>query len=312
MDGPEGGGLEGFEGFETFDLDVGPATIHGVRSRAGEAEREAVLLLHGFPQSHVMWHRVAPALAATGRPVVASDLRGYGDSSRPDAGADHGGYSFRAMAADQVAVMRALGFDRFAVVAHDRGARTAHRLTLDHPGSVSRLVLMDILPTAYVYSHVDRRLASAYYHWFFFIQPYDLPERLIGGDPAYYLRSLLGAWGSGLERHHPAAMAEYERCFADPGARHAMMEDYRAGASLDLRHDAASEAAGQRIEAPTLVLWGADGTVGRNPEHPLEVWRRLAADPATMTGEAIAGAGHFLAEDAPEATLAAVLRFLGG
>lgn len=305
------GGFEGFEGFEAFDLDVGGAVIHGVR-RDGEPGKEPVLLLHGFPQSHVMWHRLAPAVAATGRPVVATDLRGYGDSSRPPGGDDHGGYSFRAMAADQVAAMQALGFGRFALVAHDRGARTAHRMALDHPAAVSLLVLMDILPTAYVYGHVDRRLATAYYHWFFFIQPYDVPERLISADPAFYLRSLLGGWGTGLDRHDQRALAEYERCFADPAARHAMMEDYRAGASIDLRHDGESEAAGRRIEAPTLILWGEAGMVGHNPEDPLSVWRTRAADPERMAGRPVPGAGHFLCEDAPEETAQEVVRFLAG
>lgn len=300
---------EGFEGFEGFDLDVGDAVIHGVRHQ-GDDGQEPVLLLHGFPQSHVMWHRLAPAVAATGRSVVATDLRGYGDSSRPPAGPDHGGYSFRSMAADQVAVMGALGFERFAVVAHDRGARTAHRLALDHPDALSRLVVMDILPTAYVYSHVDRALATAYYHWFFFIQPYDVPERLISADPGFYLRSLLGGWGSGLDRHHPRALAEYGRCFADPDARHAMMEDYRAGASIDLVHDEESEGAGRRIQAPALILWGGAGMVGRNREDPLDVWRSRAADPARMQGRPIAGAGHFLCEDAPAETAEAVIAFL--
>lgn len=257
-----------------------------------------------------MWHRIAPALVAAGHPVVATDLRGYGDSSRPPGGDDHSGYSFRAMAGDQVAVMRELGYPTYAVVAHDRGARTAHRMVLDRPDVVTRLAILDILPTAYVYSHVDRRLATAYYHWFFFIQPHPVPERLISADPAFYLRSLLGAWGSGLERHDPEAVAAYERSFADPEARHAMMEDYRAGASVDLAHDAASEAAGDLIRVPALVLWGASGMVGRNPEDPLAVWRALAADPGRVSGQAIPGAGHFLAEDAPGETLEAVRHFL--
>jgi haloacetate dehalogenase len=217
------------------------------------------------------------------------------------------------MAADQVAVMAALGFDRFAVVGHDRGARVTHRLALDHPDAVTRLALLDIMPTEYVYSHVDRRLATAYYHWFLFIQPADLPERLLAGDPLAYLHSVLGGWGSsGLDAHDPAAVAEYERVFTDPHARHAMLEDYRAAASIDLAHDAASERAGRRIAAPCLVLWGDRGLVGNSQDPPLDVWRSRAADPSLVTGEAIRGAGHFFVDERPVETLAALAPFLKG
>jgi haloacetate dehalogenase len=294
-------------GFEPVDVVVSGVRIHGVRGGEGPP----VLLLHGFPQSHVMWHRIAPELARE-YTVVAVDLRGYGDSDRPDAGPDHAGYAFRAMAADQVALMEALGFPRFAVVGHDRGARVTHRMALDHPDRVERLALLDILPTAYVFEHVDRRVATANYHWFFLSQPADLPERLIGGDPLYFLHRLLGSWGSGLDAHAPEALREYERVFADPAARRAMIEDYRAAASIDLEHDTASAAAGQRIAAPCLVLWGERGVVAGNPTGPLEVWRSLAADPASMIGGVIAGAGHFLAEENHADTLAALQAFLGG
>jgi haloacetate dehalogenase len=291
-----------FVGFEAFDLDVGGAVVHGVRGGQGPP----VLLLHGFPQTHAMWHEVAPALTLE-HTVVATDLRGYGDSSRPPSAPDHAPYSFRAMAADQVACMAALGHRSFAVVGHDRGARVCHRMALDHPHAVERVVLMDILPTAYVYGHVDRRLAIAYYHWFFFVQPDGLPERLIAGDPAYYVRALLARWG-GLERYHPEALGEFVRCFDDPDVRHAMMEDYRAGATIDLEHDAASASAGERVSAPTLVLWGAASVVGANPEDPLEVWRPLVDWP--VEGRAIDGAGHYLVEDRPVETLAALRGFL--
>lgn len=250
-----------------------------------------------------MWHRVAPALAHD-HTVVVTDLRGYGDSSRPAAGADHAGYSFRAMAEDQLAVMQALGHEQFAVIGHDRGARVAHRLTLDHPEAISRVALLDILPTTYVYDSVDQRLATAYYHWFFFIQPEPVPEMLMSADPIAYLHSLLGGWGSGLGAFAPEALAEYERCFADPEARHSMMEDYRAGASIDLEHDRADS--DRRIDVPTLIMWGSRGVVGNGPVDPVTVWRDYASD---VRGAAI-DAGHFLVEEQPDTTLAALRAFL--
>ena len=300
-------GAEMLDGFRTVDVPVrteaGEVTVHAAVGGDGPP----VLLLHGFPQTHVMWHRIAPALAET-HTVVAADLRGYGDSSRPPAGDDHAGYSFRAMAADQHALMRALGHERFALVGHDRGARVAHRLALDEPAAVTRAALFDILPTAHVYDSVDRRLATAYYHWFFFIQPDPVPERLISGDPIGYLHVLLGGWGSsGMSFYDPAAVAEYERIFADADARHAMLEDYRAGASVDYERDSADAAAGRRVEVPLLVLWGARSVVGTGPDDPLEIWRSRAHE---VSGTAL-DAGHFLAEERPEETLAALREFLG-
>ena len=288
-----------FEGFEHARVDTGDATIKVVHGGSGPP----VLLLHGFPQTSAMWAGIAPELAAT-HTVVATDLRGYGESSRPESGADHAGYSFRAMAADQVAVMTALGHERFAVVGHDRGARVTHRMALDHPDRLTRAAVLDILPTRYVYAHVDRALATAYYHWFFFIQPADVPERLIAGDPIGYLHTLLEAWGSGTGYLSPEAVASYEKAFADPAARHAMLEDYRAGASVDLEHDEADR--DRRVEVPLLVVWGTRGVVGRSPVSPLDVWREWGLDVRGATVEA----GHFLVEERPAETLSLLQSFL--
>jgi haloacetate dehalogenase len=183
-------------------------------------------------------------------------------------------------------------------------------MAIDHPAQVERLVLMDILPTAHVYANVTRRTATAYYHWFFFIQPYDLPERMISADPIWYLHRLLAGWASPIDGHHPDALAAYEEAFSDPEARHAMMEDYRAGAKIDLRLDEESAAAGRRIQAPALVLWGGRGLVGSDPEGPLAVWRRLTDRPGDMEGAPIEGAGHFMLEDRPDDTIAALTAFL--
>lgn len=234
--------------------------------------------------------------------MVAPDLRGYGRSDpAPD-----GDYSFRAMAADPVAVMAELGFERFAVVGHDRGARTAHRLAQDHPARVSRVALLDIMPTDYVYATVDRRVATDYYHWFLYVQPAPMPENLLSADPIGYLHTVLGSWGSGLSAHSAEALAAYEEAFADPDRRHAMLEDYRAGASIDLEHDAAAGP----LRCPTLVLWGDRGAVGGYAESPRDVWRTRAVDPALVHGHAIPDAGHFLVEDNLPATLTALGDFL--
>lgn len=260
-----------------------------------------LLLLHGYPQTHAMWHRIAAQLAERFT-VVASDLRGYGDSSKPEGGPRHENYSKRAMAADQVEVMRALGFVRFRLAGHDRGARVAHRLTLDHPHAVERLAVLDISPTRIMYGRTDKAFATAYYHWFFLIQPFDLPERLIGADPVYYLRKKIGGWSRGMTYFDPRALAEYERCFCNRATIHASCEDYRAAAAIDLEHDAAD--ADSRIECPVLALWGDEGVVNRLFK-PLEDWRSVARD---VRGRALRS-GHFLAEEAPEDTLQELLSF---
>jgi haloacetate dehalogenase len=290
------------EGFEAVDVGVEGTHIHAVVGGAGPP----VLLLHGYPQTHAMWHRVAPALAER-RTVVLADLRGYGDSGRPPSEPDHGSYSKRAMAADQVGLMRGLGFDTFAVVGHDRGARVAHRLCLDRPEVVTRVAALDIVPTRHVFSHVDRALAQAYYHWFFLSQDADLPEHLIGADPEYYLRRKLAQWAGagGLDAFAPEAVEEYLRCFRDPEVIRATCEDYRAGASIDLEHDEVDAVAGRLVTCPALVLWGAEGFVGRSYDV-LEAWGGYATD---VRGHAVGG-GHFLAEEEPDATVRALQEFL--
>ena len=261
-----------------------------------------LLLLHGYPETHVMWHKIAPRLAERFT-VVLTDLRGYGDSAKPPGGEDHAAYSKRAMAQDQVEVMAALGFDRFAVVGHDRGARVAHRMALDHGGRVTKAAVLDIAPTLAMYENADMAFATAYYHWFFLIQPYDLPERLIGADPHYYLEKKIGKWSKTKGCFGEDALAEYHRCFRDPATIHATCEDYRAAAGIDLVHDRADLA--RKIACPLLVLWGAKGLIQRT-YNVLEVWRERAGE---ADGRALP-CGHFLPEEAPDETLAELVRFL--
>jgi haloacetate dehalogenase len=286
------------DGFEQIRITTSGAEIN--LRKAGQGP--PLLLLHGYPQTLVMWHRIAPALAERFT-VVLADLRGYGDSSKPPGGAHHEAYSKRAMALDQAEVMTALGFERFAVVGHDRGARVGHRLALDHGSRVSKLALLDIAPTLAMYERTDMAFASAYYHWFFLIQPYDLPERLIGADPDYYLEKKIGKWSRSAGCFDAAAVAEYKRCFRDPATIHATCEDYRAAAGLDLEHDRAD--LDRKLACPLLVLWGAEGVIERS--YPvLEIWRERAED---VTGKALP-CGHFLAEEAPAETLTELLDFL--
>jgi len=259
--------------------------------------------LHGYPQTHAMWHKVAPALAHRFT-VVCADLRGYGDSSKPDSDATHAAYSKRAMAADMVELMRDLGHARFFLAGHDRGGRVSHRLCLDHPQAVLRAAVLDISPTRTMFAQTDQAFATAYYHWFFLIQPFDYPERMIGADPVYYLRHKLGSWGTGTAHFDPRAMAEYERCFRDPATIRATCEDYRAAASIDLAHDA--EDADRRVECPLLVLWGEKGVVHRLFD-PLADWRAVAVE---VSGRALP-CGHYLAEEQPDATLEEFERFFG-
>jgi haloacetate dehalogenase len=288
-----------FPGFEPRRLRTTGAEIALVVGGSGPP----LLLLHGYPQTHHMWHKIGPRLAERFT-VVCPDLRGYGDSSKPEGGAKHVNYSKRAMAQDQVDVMRHLGFKRFAVVGHDRGARVAHRLALDHPQCVERMAVLDICPTRIMYGKTDKAFATAYYHWFFLIQPFDLPERLIGADPVYYLRKKLGGWGlAGLSIFDPSALAEYERCFSEPPTIHATCEDYRAAATIDLEHDAGDATA--RVTCPLLVLWGENGVVNHLFD-PIADWSGVATN---VQGRGLQS-GHYLAEEAPDATLTEMLSFL--
>jgi haloacetate dehalogenase len=292
-----------FDGFETRRVATSGAEINLRLGGSGPP----LLLLHGYPQTHVMWHRVAPYLAERFT-VAAADLRGYGDSAKPASDPAHATYSKRAMARDQVEVMSSLGFERFAVVGHDRGARVTHRMALDHPDRVERAAVLDICPTLAMYERTDMAFASGYYHWFFLIQPYDLPERLIAADPDFYLESKTGGFGLDprkdvSETFDPAALEDYKRCFRDPAAIHASCEDYRAAATIDLDHDRAD--LNRKIACPLLVLWGTQGLVGRLYDV-LGLWRERAGD---VTGRSI-DCGHYLAEEAPADTLAALQAFL--
>ena len=277
--------------FEGFDLEMIETPEATIRVRHG-GSGPPLLLLHGHPQTHVMWHLVAPRLAEEFT-VVCPDLRGYGDSSKPQTTSDHEPYSKRAMARDQIEVMRRLGFERFAVAGHDRGGRVAYRMALDHPETVSRLAVLDIIPTGEHYRRTDMSFALGYYHWFFLAQPFDLPERLIGADPDYYY---LARRASSSLVFAPEALADYRRCWNDPATIHAMCEDYRAGATYDFALDEADRGQ-RRIECPLLALWGSKGPVGTWYDV-LSLWRDWAGD---VRGRAIES-GHHIPEEAPDDT----------
>lgn len=278
---------------------AGDVVIHGRVGGSGPP----LLLLHGHPQTHAMWHRVADTLAERWQ-VVALDLRGYGDSSRPPSDDTHAAYSKRTMAQDVVAAMQSLGHERFDVCAHDRGARVAHRLAADHPARVARMMLLDIAPTLAMYERTDEAFARAYWHWFFLIQPPPLPERLIEADPASYVTDVMGRRYAGLDVFDTQALAEYRRCAGLPGSAHAMCEDYRAAAGIDLEHDRADR--GRRLALPLRVLWGAHGVVGRCYDV-LELWREVASQ---VDGRAL-DCGHYIAEERPAELLAEIHAFFG-
>ncbi len=288
-----------FERFDTRDVPVNGTVI---RCRVG-GSGPALLLLHGHPQSHVMWHRVAPALAETFT-VVCADLRGYGDSARPGVSPHHAAYSKRTMAQDMADLMTILGFQQFRLAAHDRGARVAHRLLLDHPARVQRAMLLDIAPTLAMYEQTTEAFAKAYWHWFFLIQPAPLPERLIDADPAAYIRDVMGRRHAGLAAFAPEALQEYLRCIAIPGTATAICEDYRASAGIDLEHDRADREKGHKVLAPLRVLWGAAGAVGRC--FPvLDLWRQAATE---VSGKAL-DCGHYIAEEQPAKLLEEMREF---
>src|SRR5256886_9376091 len=254
-----------FPGFKRRRIRTSGAAINLVHGGVGPP----LLLLHGYPQTHAIWHRVAPELAKRFR-VVAADLRGYGDSEKPHGLPDHANYSKRAMAQDQVEAMRALGHETFFVVGHDRGGRVAHRMALDHARSVEKIAVLDIVPTRKMYTSVSREFAKAYYHWFFLLRPEPIPETLIGANPDFYIESHMGTRHAGLKAFAPEALAEYRRCFRDPATIHASCADYRAAESIDLAHDEAD--IDRKVVAPLLVLWGKHGTVARC-FSPLEIGR---------------------------------------
>ena len=287
-----------FPGWERFDLDVGEATIHGVVAGSGPP----VLLLHGYPQTHAMWHRVGPVLAER-HTIVAPDLRGYGASSKPAASPDHAAHSKRAMAADMVAVMERLGHRRFAVGSHDRGARVAHRMALDHEDRVERLAVLDIAPTREMYAGATDAFARAYWHWFFLIRPAPFPERMIGADPRAYLLAKLAEGSAGLSPFSEPALAAYLDAFT-PETVHASCEDYRAAAGIDIAHDDAD--GDRRVARPLLALWGAQGVIAECFDC-LALWRLRAED---VGGEALPG-GHYLAEECPDLVADRLLAFFG-
>jgi haloacetate dehalogenase len=285
-------------GFTSRDVETGSVRIRAAVGGSGPP----LLLLHGHPQTHLTWHKIAPQLARRFT-VVATDLRGYGDSAKPPGGVGHVNYSKRALAKDQVEVMRSLGFPHFAVVGHDRGGRVAHRMALDHADAVERLAVLDIAPTATMYARTDKEFATRYFWWFFLIQPFDLPERLIAADPEYFLRKHIEGQIKTPGAVDEAVFQEYLRCYLDPATRHAICEDYRAAATIDLEHDAAD---GERaVTAPLLALWGAKGTVGKLYDV-LATWREKATD---VRGRAL-DCGHAPQEEVPDETLRELLPFL--
>jgi haloacetate dehalogenase len=287
-----------FDGFQVFDLPTPATTIHGRHGGAGPP----VLLLHGIPETHLMWHRVAPVLAERFT-VVASDLRGYGDSGTPPSTPDHSPYSMREIAREQVEVMRTLGHDRFAVVGHDRGGRCAYRMALDHPHDISYLAVLDIVTTSDAFRSMDMDLARGFWVWTFLSAREPVPEQMIAGAPEVIVNHMLDDWADS-DVFPPDVRGEYIAKFRDPSTVHAICEEYRASSTLDYEHDEADRGT-RRIACPTLVLWSATGTVTHWPK-PLDAWRTWADD---VRGSPIE-AGHFIPEEAPDETARRLVEFL--
>ncbi|HSD42076.1 MAG TPA: alpha/beta hydrolase [Burkholderiales bacterium] len=292
-----------FAGFTLETIDADDTAIRARHRLA--AGKPPLLLLHGNPQTHCMWHLVAPRLAERFS-VVAPDLTGYGDSEKPPTTPDHAPYSKRAMARDQIAVMKRLGFERFFVAGHDRGARVGYRMALDHPQRVARLAVLDIVPTWEAYMRADMAFGLSYFHWFFMTQPFDLPERLIGADPEFYWRRHTAREPKGPGFFAAPALEDYLRCFRNPATIHAICEDYRAAASIDMAHDEADRNAGRKITAPVLALWGAAGRLEAWYDV-LAIWRDWALD---VRGRALA-CGHYLPEERPGEVAAELEAFFG-
>ncbi|MGO2111617.1 MAG: alpha/beta hydrolase [Pseudoclavibacter sp.] len=281
---------------EPISIDVGDVTISAATMGSGPP----VLLLHGYPQTKAMWHRVAPVLAES-HTVVAADLRGYGDSSKPAGDV----YDKRAMAGDQFALMTELGFERFAVIGHDRGARVAHRMALDAIDRIAAVGVLDIVPTLHMFEHVDRAMAESYFHWFFLTRGGGMPERLIEAAPDVWLETRFGGRHRSADAFDPRAAAEYRRCWHLPGTIAATCADYRAAATVDLEHDRADRVDGRLVEPPLLALWGEHGYVGRNFDVA-DVWADFAASVTPVAVES----DHYVAEDAGHETATALMRFL--
>ena len=287
-----------FEGFEQLKIDTSGATINLIKGGEGPP----LLMLHGYPQTHAMWNKIAPALAQD-YTVVCPDLRGYGDSSKVKGDPEHANYSKRSMALDQVEVMKHLGFDSFLLVGHDRGARVSHRLTKDHPQAVQKVALLDIIPTHKMFQIVNKEMATNTYHWFFLIQPYDFPERVIGAAPEVFVRRGFERTKNADQVFTPEALDDYVRCFSDPGTIHATCEDYRAGAGIDLVHDEADF--DNKVSCPLFALWSTTGYVGRT-QDVLATWRDYATN---VQGRSLP-CGHYLAEEMPDETYAIIKDFL--
>ena len=292
-----------FDGFTLTTQDVADGAL---RLRVG-GEGPPLLLLHGNPQTHAMWHAVAPVLART-HTVICPDLRGYGGSFKPAPTADHAPYSKRSMARDMAELMTALGHERFAVVAHDRGARVAHRLALDNPDRIERLAVLDIVPTIEHFERTDMAFALGYYHWFWFAQPHPFPEELINAAPATWFHAHTSREPKPPGFFREEALADYLSAAHDPSMIAGMCEDYRAAATIDLEHDRISRSQGLRVQCPMLTLWGSKGKIG-GWYDPVALWQAYCAGP--VSGAPV-NSGHYLAEEAPGEVLAALEPFLSG